>query len=353
MNKSIRIGERILSADSPCLVVTEMSGNHNGDYGRAVAIIHAAKEAGADAVKLQTYTADTITLDCDSEHFRLNRGTIWDGMTLHALYRGAHTPWEWQPRLKEEAEKCGLLCFSSPFDFSAVDFLAALDMPAYKIASYEIADIPLIKKTAALGKPVIIATGIAYRDDISLALSACRDAGNEDVILLKCVSAYPTPYEDSNIRHIPTLTTEYDCLVGLSDHTAGGTVALGAVALGAVMVEKHLTLRRSDGGPDAAFSLEPSELAAMISEIRILEKALGRSEYSLSERQIKEREGGRSLFAVRDIAAGEIFTDENIRSIRPAAGLAPRRYEQILGQAARVDIPRGSPLDESHLSKPL
>jgi N-acetylneuraminate synthase/pseudaminic acid synthase len=344
MNKTITIKNHIISTDSPTFIVAELSGNHNHDYSRAVEIIHAAKEAGADAVKLQTYTPDTITLNCDNEYFQLNRGTIWDGVTLYELYQTAYTPWEWQPRLKEEAEKCGLICFSTPFDPTSVDFLAELDMPAYKIASYEINDIPLIRKVAALKKPIILATGIAYPEDISLALEVCREEGNEDVIVLKCTSSYPTPYEGSHLRNIPTMTAEYDCLVGLSDHTLGSTTALGAVALGAVMVEKHMIMRRTDGGPDAAFSMEATEFAEMVRGIRALEKALGQPEYTLTAGQIKEREGGRSLFAVRDIAAGETLSSENIRSIRPAVGLPPKNYEDALGKTATQDIPYGTPL---------
>ena len=344
MEKSIKIGHRTIREGGPVFIVAELSGNHNGDYGRAVAIIHAAKEAGADAVKLQTYTPDTITLDCDNEHFKLNRNTIWDGVSLHTLYQTAFTPWEWQPRLKEEAEKIGLVCFSSPFDFTAVDFMAELKMPAYKIASYEINDVPLIRRAAAQKKPIIFATGIAYPEDISLALKTCREEGNDDIIILKCVSAYPTSFEDVNLRNISFLMNEYGCLTGLSDHTPGGAVALGAVALGAVMVEKHLTLRRADGGSDAAFSMEPSEFAEMVTGIRELEQALGHSEYILTQAQINEREGARSLFVVRDIAAGEPLSPENIRSIRPAAGLHPRHYEEILGKPATRDIVRGTPL---------
>lgn len=344
MNQAITIGKRIISNDEPTFIVAEISGNHNGDYARAVEIIHAAKESGADAVKLQTYTADTITLDCNNEHFLLNRGTIWDGVTLHALYRTAFTPWEWQPKLKEEAEKIGLICFSSPFDFTAIDFMADLNMSAYKIASYEIHDIPLIRKAAAQKKPIIFATGIAYPEDIRLAIDTCRNEGNEDIIILKCVSAYPTRYEDVNLKSIPTLINEYGCLTGLSDHTPGGTVAASAVALGAVMVEKHLTLRRSDGGPDAAFSMEPAEFAEMVAQIRIVEKALGHSEYCLTSKQIKEREGGRSLFVVCDIKAGEKLSPENIRSIRPAVGLHPKYYDEVLGKTANWDILRGTPL---------
>ncbi|MDR2546848.1 MAG: pseudaminic acid synthase [Lachnospiraceae bacterium] len=344
MNKVINIAGREISNDSPVFIIAEMSGNHNGDIGRAIEIIHAAKEAGADAVKLQTYTPDTITLDCDNEYFQLNRGTLWDGMTLHALYQTAYTPWDWQPRLMEAAKKCGLICFSTPFDFTAVDFMAEMDMPAYKIASYEIADIPLIKKAASQGKPLIIATGIAYPDDINRALLACRDVGNEDVVLLKCVSSYPTSFADAHLRNIPIMAADYDCLTGLSDHTLGGTTALGAVALGAVMIEKHLTLRRSDGGPDAAFSLEPEELADMVRQIRDLEVALGSRKYTLTATQIKEREGGRSLFAVRDIATGERLTADNIRSIRPAAGLPPCYYDEVMGKVATRAISRGTPL---------
>lgn len=263
-----------------------MSANHLQDYDRAIEIIHAAKEAGADAIKLQTYTADTMTVDSDADCF-INKGGLWDGIKEYDLYKQAYTPWEWHAGLMEEAKKCGLLCFSSPFDATAVDFLEELDAPAYKIASYEINDIPLIRRVAKLHKPVIFATGIAHLEDIERAMNVCREEGNEDVILLKCVSAYPTPYEDVNLRMIPTLSQTFGCLTGLSDHTIGGAVAAGAVSLGARMVEKHLTLKRSDGGPDGAFSMEPQEFKEMVSQIRILEKALGSSEYRLTPKQEK------------------------------------------------------------------
>ena len=253
MNKEIKIGSHVISEHSPVFIVAELSANHNQDYGRAVEILHAAKEAGADAVKLQTYTADTITIDCDDPCFQINEGTIWDGTTLYKLYQQAYTPWEWQPKLMEEAARLGLVCFSSPFDFTSVDFLEQMQVPAYKIASYEINDIPLIRKIARLHKPVIFATGIAYPEDIERALSVCREEGNRDVILLKCVSSYPTPYEDVNLNVIPTLAQTYDCLVGISDHTMGSIVSAGSIALGVKMVEKHFTLRRADGGPDGAF----------------------------------------------------------------------------------------------------
>ncbi len=344
MNKSVKIENHIISSSSPAFIVAEISANHNQDYNRAVEVIHAAKEAGADAVKLQTYTADTITIDCDSDYFQITQGTVWDGMTLYQLYQEAYTPWEWQPKLMEEAQKLGLICFSSPFDFTAVDFMESMKMPAYKVASYEINDIPLIRKIAKLQKPIIFATGIAYPEDIRRALDTCREEGNEDIILLKCVSSYPTPYEEINLRTIPALAETYDCLVGISDHSMGGTVAAGAVALGARMVEKHLTLRRADGGPDSSFSMEPEEFAAMVRDIRIMDKALGSAEYTLTKTQKIEHEGSRSLFVVADITAGEVLTPENIRSIRPGNGLHTMHYEDVLGKRAKVDLKKGTPL---------
>ncbi len=344
MNKNFKIGNKTIGEGAPAFIVAEISGNHNQDYNRAVEIIHAAKEAGADAVKLQTYTADTITIDCDDECFQINEGTIWDGTTLYKLYQEAYTPWEWQPRLKEEANRIGLECFSSPFDFTSVDFLEKMDVPAYKIASYEINDIPLIRKIAKLHKPVIFATGIAYPEDIERALSVCRQEGNEDIILLKCVSSYPTPYEAVNLNVIPTLAKTYDCLTGISDHTMGTIVSAGSIPLGSKMVEKHLTLRRSDGGPDSAFSMEPEEFKQMVKDIRILEKALGSSEYVLTDTQKLEHGGSRSLFVVKDIREGEILTPENIRSIRPGNGLHTMYYEKVLGKKAKRFLKKGTPL---------
>lgn len=343
MNKTITIGKRTLSADSPVFIVAELSANHNQDYNRAVEIIHAAAQAGADAVKLQTYTPDTLTIDCHEDCF-VNKGGLWDGLTEYELYQKAYTPWEWQPKLMEEAAKLGLECFSSPFDFTSIDFLESLHVPAYKIASYEINDIPLIRKAARLHKPMIFATGIAYPEDIERALSVCAEEGNQDVILLKCVSAYPTPYEDVNLNAIPTLAKTYDCLTGISDHTLGTIVSAGAVPLGIRMVEKHLTLRRSDGGADSAFSMEPEEFAQMVQEIRILEKALGSPEYHLTDKQIEQRQGSRSLFVVKDIAEGEVLTSENIRSIRPGIGLHTMYYEKVLGKHAKHFLKKGTPL---------
>lgn len=344
MNHSFKIGSRIVGDNAPTFIVAELSGNHNQDYNRALELVHAAKEAGADAIKLQTYTADTITIDCNDPIFQINEGTIWDGRTLYDLYQEAYTPWDWQPRIMEEANKLGMECFSSPFDFTSVDFLEEMNVPAYKIASYEINDIPLIRKVAKLHKPIIFATGIAYPEDIRLALDICKEEGNEDIFLLKCVSSYPTPYEEVHLNIIPTLAKTYGCLTGLSDHTMGTAVAVGSIALGAKMVEKHLTLRRSDGGPDSAFSMEPEEFAKMVQDIRIVEKALGSSEYKLTPTQELEHGGSRSLFVVKDIAAGEILTPDNIRSIRPGDGLHTKHYDEILGKQAAFDLKKGTPL---------
>ena len=349
MKKKIKIGNRYVGEGERTFLVAEVSANHLQDYGRAEAIIRAAKEAGADAVKLQTYTPDTITLDCDNDYFQITQGTIWDGTTLHKLYEEAYTPWEWQPKLMELANGLGMECFSSPFDATAVDFMREMDMPAYKVASFEINDIPLIRRIARIGKPIIFATGIAYLEDIESALAVCKEEGNEQVILLKCTSTYPSPYEDMNLKVIPHMAETFDCLAGLSDHSMGTAVAVAGVALGAKMVEKHLTLSRADGGPDAAFSMEPEEFRKMAEEIRIVEKALGRVTYELTEKQKKSREDGRSLFVVEDIGKGEIFTEENVRSIRPAFGMHTMYYDEVIGKKARVDIAKGTPLDWKYI----
>ena len=345
MDKRIRIGKRYVGEGEKTFVVAEVSANHLQDYGRAEAIIKAAAQAGADAVKLQTYTPDTITLDCDNDYFQITQGTIWDGTTLHKLYEEAYTPWEWQPRLMEYANGLGLECFSSPFDDTAVDFMKEMDMPAYKVASFEINDIPLIRKIAGLGKPVILATGIAYLEDMERALQVCKEEGNEQVVLLKCTSAYPSPYEEMNLKVIPNMAQVFDCITGLSDHSMGTAAAVASVALGAKMVEKHLTLSRADGGPDGAFSMEPDEFKKMVDESRIVEKALGKVTYELSEKQKRSREDGRSLFVVKNMKEGEIFTEENVRSIRPAFGLHTMYLDEIMGKRARTDISKGTPLD--------
>ena len=344
MQKQIKIGNKSVGGDAPAFIVAEVSGNHLQDYERAKAIIKAAADAGADAVKLQTYTADTITLDCDNDYFQITQGTIWDGTTLHKLYQEAFTPWEWQPELMKYANELGLECFSSPFDHTAVDFMEKMNMPAYKIASFEINDIPLIRKIAKLGKPIIFATGIAYLEDIERALKVCKEEGNEQVILLKCTSQYPSPYESMNLKVIPNMAEVFDCTTGLSDHSMGCTVAVASVALGAKMVEKHLTLSRADGGPDAEFSMEPAEFKQMVDEIRIVEKALGKVTYELTDQQVRSREDGRSLFVVKDVKAGEEFSEENVRSIRPNFGLHTMYYDVVIGKKAKEDIAKGTPL---------
>lgn len=345
MNKIITIDGKTIGGDSSTYIVAEMSANHNGDYNRAVEILHAAKEAGADAVKIQTYTADTITIDSDKPYFKITQGTLWDGRTLYDLYKEAYTPWEWHAPLMEEAKKLGITLFSSPFDLTAVDYLENLDVPCYKIASFEITDIPLIRKIARLKKPIIFATGIAYEKDIKLALDTCKEEGNEDIILLKCTSAYPAPFETVNLEMIPFLSKEFDCISGLSDHTMGYSVAIASVAKGAKMIEKHMTLKRSDGGADSAFSMEPEEFKAMVDGVRQVEKAIGKAGYDLSEKQIKEREHTRSLFVTNDIKKGEEFTPDNMRSIRPGYGLHTKYYEEILGKKATVDLEKGTPME--------
>ena len=349
MNQEINIAGKTIGFNSPSYIIAEMSANHNMDYNHAVEIIRQAKEAGADAVKLQTYTADTITLDCNSECFRTQSDSLWSGMTLYELYKMAYTPWEWQPKLKEYAESIGITLFSSPFDLTAVDFLEKMQVPAYKVASFEINDIPLIKKIARTGKPILISTGIAYLSDIELALKACQEEGNQKVILLKCTSAYPASYEEMNLKVIPNMTETFQCVAGLSDHTLGDETALAAVALGAKVIEKHFTLKRSDGGADSEFSMEAEEFAHMVRKIRNVEKAMGSATYQLTEKQINARSGSRSLFAVKPIKKGEVLTEENVRSIRPGIGLHTKYYEEIIGKKASCDIDRGTPLEWKYI----
>lgn len=333
--------------DKGVFIVAELSANHGHKLQTAKDTIKAIKEAGADAVKLQTYTPDTITLDCDNEYFQIKQQTIWDGTTLYKLYQEAYTPWEWQQELFEYARELGLTVFSTPFDKTSVDFLEELENPIYKIASFEINDLPLLEYVASKGKPMIISTGIATIGEIKEAVDICRAAGNYDIILLKCTSAYPTPYEDINLLTIPNMRETFGVKVGLSDHSLGSTVALGAVALGAVLVEKHVILDRSIGGPDAAFSMEIAEFKTMIQEIRNLEKALGTVNYDLTPQQRRSREHSRSLFVVKGMKKGETFTEENLKSIRPAFGLPTKYFKDIIGKKARKDIARGTPLDWS------
>ena len=330
---------------SQVYIVAEISANHGHNIEIAKKTIKAAKDAGADAVKIQTYTADTITLDCDNEFFQIKQGTIWDGTTLYKLYQEAYTPWEWHKELYDYAREIGIVIFSSPFDKSAVDLLEALDTPAYKVASFEITDIPLIEYMASKGKPMIISTGIAAIGEIKEAVDACIAQGNQKITLLKCTSSYPAPYEEMNLLTIPNLRDTFGVQVGLSDHSMGSTVALGAVAIGARFIEKHVILDRSIGGPDASFSMEISEFKEMVEEIRKLEKALGRVSYDLSEKTMKSRSFARSLFFSQDIKAGGIVTEENMKSVRPGYGLHPRHYKEVLGKTVTKNIKKGTPVD--------
>lgn len=330
-------------------IIAEMSANHCGDIKLAKEIIKTAKEIGADAVKLQTYTADTMTIDCDRPEFKIsNPKSLWYGETLYALYQKAYTPWEWQKELKEFADQIGIELFSTPFDKTAVDFLEALNVRYYKIASFEAIDIPLIEYTAAKGKPMIISTGICSKEEIHEAVDACRKAGNNDITLLKCTSSYPAPLENMNILTIPDMIQEFGVKVGLSDHSMHIEPVVAAVALGAKVIEKHFTLDRSLGGADAGFSLNTQEFQEMVQAVRNTEKVLGKISYEVNP---SERKGARSLYAVKDIKQGEVFTEENIRSIRPSNGLSPRYYKEILGKKAEQDIKFGTPLTLTHISK--
>jgi pseudaminic acid synthase len=340
----ITIAGRRVGPGFPAYVVAEISANHNQSFDQAVSIVRAAKDAGADAVKLQTYTADTITLRSDQECFRIKGGTLWDGRTLHDLYQEAFTPWEWQPKLKKIADEIGMHLFSSAFDDSAVDFLEEMKVPAHKVASFELVDIGLIRKMARTGKPLIMSTGMASEEEISEAVEAARGAGATQIALLKCTSAYPAPAEEANLRTIPELARRFGCPVGLSDHTMGVAVPVVAVALGACIIEKHICLRRSDGGPDGAFSLEPQEFKAMVEAVHTAEKALGVVEFGCGPREANSLKFRRSLFVVENIKRGEVFTRENVRSIRPADGLHPRHLIQVLGKRAVCDVERGTPL---------
>lgn len=325
-------------------MVAEVSANHTHDLKTALDIIHAAKAAGADAVKVQTYTPDTMTIDADTEWFRIPDGTTWGGTSLYELYETAYTPWEWHAELKDTARQEGLAFFSTPFDATAVDFLRELDVPAFKIASFELVDIPLLKRIGKEGKPVILSTGLATLDEIAEAVGTLREAGAQEIALLKCTSAYPARPSQMNLRTIPHLAATFNVVAGLSDHTLGSTCAVGAVALGAAIVEKHLTLSRADGGPDASFSMEPDEFAEMVERIRQLEAALGSVGYAPSAEEQENLRFRRSLFIVRDMREGERFTKDNVRSIRPAHGLAPRYFDQVVGRVASRDVVRGTPV---------
>ncbi len=342
--RSFGISDRPVGPGEGTYVVAEMSANHGGDFDRAVEIVHAAKDAGADAIKLQTYTPDTMTIDCDDDHFRIGKGSIWEGRGLYELYAEAMTPWEWQPKLKEIADEIGIDLFSTPFDATAVDFLEEMGVPAYKVASFELVDIPLLRKIAATGKPVIMSTGMATLAEIDEAVRTLREAGAKEIALLKCTSAYPAAPEEMNLRTIPDLAEQFGVPVGLSDHTLGMAVPVAAVALGACVVEKHFALSRADGGPDSAFSTEPEEFRAMVDAVRTTEKALGRVSYDLSERGKASRVFRRSLFVVKDMKAGDEFTTDNVRSIRPGHGLLPKHLDDVLGRRAAKALKTGMPL---------
>jgi pseudaminic acid synthase len=348
---AINIGARKICPGEPTYIIAELSANHNQQFEQAVKLIHAAKDAGADAVKLQTYTADTITIASDREEFRIGGGTLWDGRTLHDLYGEAYTPWEWQPRLQQVASGLGLGLFSSPFDETAVDFLQRMEVPAYKLASFELVDIPLIRKIAKTGQPLIMSTGMATVEEIEEAVETARHAGAGQIALLKCTSAYPSLPEEMNLRTIPELSRRFAVPVGLSDHTMGTAVPVAAVSLGACIVEKHLTLSRLQAGPDSAFSLEPHEFKAMVDAVRVAEKALGEIHFGITEKDAASRIFRRSLFVVRDVKQGEMFTPENVRSIRPAHGLHTRHLPEVLGRHAARDIECGTPLRWELISK--
>ncbi len=326
-------------------IIAELSANHNGSLDTAIESIRAIAKTGADAVKLQTYTADTLTLNCDNRYFTIDGGTLWDGKTLYELYQEAYTPWEWHEELFSIAEEVGLICFSSPFDSTAVDFLEQFDPPAYKIASFEITDIPLIEYTASKGKPVIISTGIATLENIEEALEACRRQGNNNIILLKCTSAYPAPLEEANLKTIADMVTKFQTVVGFSDHTLDMVAPVAAVALGARVIEKHFILDRNIGGPDAAFSLDVNAFSQMVQAVRDTEKLLGSVDYTISEKIEQSRQFARSLFVAQDIKKGERITTTNVRSVRPGYGAHPKYLQDMLGKRAKKNLHFGMPLN--------
>jgi N-acetylneuraminate synthase len=343
MAHEIAITGRAIGPGHPPYIVAELSANHGGSLDRALNIMAAAKAAGADAVKLQTYTADTITIDHDGPDFRISGG-LWNGRRLYELYQEAHTPWAWHEALFAKGRELEITVFSTPFDDSAVDLLERLGAPAYKIASFEMVDVPLVRRVAATGKPVIMSTGMGSPQEIGDAMKAFRDGGGHELVLLHCVSGYPTPVEQSNLRRIPRLAAECGCPVGLSDHTLGVEAAIAAVALGACVIEKHVTLRRADGGPDAAFSLEPHELAALVRGAKAAFAALGTGEEARAAVEQASKVFRRSIYVVRDLDAGEPFTAENVRIIRPGYGLPPRELERLIGRKARRALTRGTAL---------
>ena len=338
-----------IDKNSPVFIIAELSANHNGSIETAIETVRAAKRAGADCIKLQTFTADTITLDSKKEDFKISQGTLWDGQYLHDLYKTTHLPWDWHEQIMHVAKEEGLICFSSPFDPTSVEFLEKLHVPAYKIASFEITDIPLIELIASKGKPVIISTGIAGQEDIELALDACKRMGNTNVALLKCTSSYPAPIEEANMCMVKDLAERYGVISGLSDHTMGSTVPVVATALGAKIIEKHFILDRSIGGADSSFSMDEGEFTAMVKAVREAESAVGVVNYTLTEKQQKGRDFCRSLYIVEDVKAGDVLTKENIRSIRPGFGMHPKFYHEVLGKKVKVDIEKGTAFESKFL----
>lgn len=336
----MKIDSYTINIKSPVFIIAELSANHNGSIATAIETIKAAKRAGADCIKLQTYTADTLTIDCDKDDF-LIKGTIWEGKNYYQLYQEAYTPWEWHEELFKVAKEEGLICFSSPFDKTAVDFLETLNVPAYKIASFEITDIPLIEYTASKGKPIIISTGIAEEADIELALDACRRMGNNDIALLKCTSSYPAPIEEANMCMVKDLADRYNVISGLSDHTMGTTVPIVATCFGAKIIEKHFILDRSIGGPDASFSMNEEEFASMVKAIREAESAIGIVDYTLTDKQAKGKDFSRSLYVVEDMKVGDVISERNVRSIRPGFGLHPKHYNEVLGKKVTHEVEKG------------
>lgn len=342
----LQIEHYSIGPTTPVFIIAELSANHGGSLETAIATIRAAKKAGADAIKLQTYTADTITIDCDKPDFIIN-GTIWEGRKLHELYQEAYTPWEWHAEIMKVAHEEGLICFSSPFDPTSVDFLETLNVPAYKIASFEITDIPLIEYVASKGKPVIISTGIATLEDIELALDACKRMGNEQIALLKCTSSYPAPIDEANMVMIRDFSQRFGVISGLSDHTMGSTVPVVATCFGAKIIEKHFILDHSIGGPDASFSLDEKEFTEMVKAVREAEKAIGEVNYSLTAKQAAGKNFSRSLYVVKEIKVGETITNENVRSIRPGQSLHPKYLPQILGKHANRNLMIGDRIELS------
>ena len=345
MNNEIKI--KSIIKDNKTFIIAELSANHKQDIEVAKKTIKSVFDSGADAIKIQTYTADTMTININNDYFCISGGTIWDGRILHELYQEAYTPWEWHQELKEYAESLGLIFFSTPFDFTAVDFLENLNVPLYKIASFEITDIPLIEYTASKGKPMIISTGIATLEDIEEAVKACKRVNNHDITLLQCTSSYPAPIDQANLVHIQDMKDRFNVKTGLSDHTLGSTVAIAAVALGASVIEKHYILDRNMGGPDSSFSMEPHEFKEMVKAIRDVEKAIGIVDYSLTPQKKKNRKFSRSLFVVKDIKKGELFSVDNVKSIRPGDGLPPKFISEIIGKKSTGNIYRGTPLNWS------